>query len=170
MQIFGMIASLTLIVAMGWLASLFTLGIIILCLVWFHYYARKRVVRDGAIYHWFARLGERVYQDLDVELRSILKEKGLRSEDPFEEVVAEADVLDLKPGTHTFESVMDQIEEIVTAKMPDRKEELATHFVYPHSIDAIEAVTSRFSWVPYPTTTTSESAVMSGLSTMSMTV
>ncbi len=128
MQIFGMIASLTLIVAMGWLASLFTLGVIILCLVWFHYYARKRVVRDGAIYHWFARLGERVYRDLDVELRSILKEKGLRSEDPFEEVVAEADVIDLKPGTHTFESVMDQIEGIVTSKMPDRKEELATHF------------------------------------------
>lgn len=128
MQIFGMIASLVLIVAMGWLAIIFTLGIIILCLIWFHYYARKRVVRDGAIYHWFARLGERVYQDLDVELRSILKEKGLRSEDPFEEVVAEAEVIDLQEGQQSFESVMDTLEEVFTAKMPDRQEELKTHF------------------------------------------
>ncbi len=128
MQIFGMIASLVLIIAMGWIAILFTIGIIVLCLIWFHYYARTRVVRDGAIYHWFARLGERVYQDLDVELRSILKEKGLRSEDPFEEVVAEADVLDLQEGQQSFESVMDTIEGVFAAKMPERRDEIHTHF------------------------------------------
>ena len=41
-------------------------------------------MRDGAIYHWFERLGRRRYEGLDPELRGILKEKGLRAEDPFE--------------------------------------------------------------------------------------
>lgn len=127
MQIFGMITSLALIVAMGWMASLFTLGIVILCLVWFHYYARHRVVRDGAIYHWFAHLGRRVYRDLDVELRSILKEKGLREEDPFEEIVADARVLDLPDGEKQFDDVIDIVSGMVIAQMPDRSQEIQEH-------------------------------------------
>ena len=128
LQIFGMITSLALIVAMGWLASLFTVGVVILCLVWFHYYAKKRVVRDGAIYHWFAHLGRRIYRDLDVELRSILKEKGLREKDPFEQVVAEAPVLDIKEGSHSFEEVMRDISKKVIATMPEKAQELEERF------------------------------------------
>ncbi len=109
MQIFGMITSLALIIAMGWLAIAFTIGIVVLCLVWFHYYAKKRVVRDGAIYHWFANLGKRTYTDLDAELRGILKEKGLREEDPFEEMVADAVMFDITAGRHSYESVIDML-------------------------------------------------------------
>lgn len=128
MQIFGMVTSLALIVAMGWVAVLFTLGIIVLCLIWFHFYARERVVRDGAVYHWFARLGRRAYRDLDVEFRSILKEKGLREEDPFEQSVADAMVLDLGEGNKTFEEVIDQISAKVLSQMPERADELAPGF------------------------------------------
>ena len=128
MQIFGIIASLSLIIAMGWLAILFTLGVIVMCLVWFHVYARKHVVRDGAIYHWFASLGSRVYRDLDIELRSILKEKGLRKEDPFEKIVADALVLDLKNGKRAFEEVIDVISSIVVSQMPERAHELKPRF------------------------------------------
>ena len=128
MQIFGMIASLTLIVAMGWLAVLFTLGILILCLVWFHVYARNRVVRDGAIYHWFAHLGRRAYKDLDIELRSILREKGLREADPFEQIVADAYFLDLKQGEREFGEVIDVVSGIVTSQMPERGPELQPCF------------------------------------------
>ena len=128
MQVFGMVTSLALIVAMGWLASLFTLGIIILCLIWFHYYAKDRVVRDGAIYHWFAHLGRRVYWGLDFELRSILKEKGLRDEDPFEKIVADAIVLDVETGERTFDEVMGTVSGLVVSQMPDRTEELSARF------------------------------------------
>ena len=128
MQIFGIVSSLALIVAMGWLASLFTLGVILVCLIWFNYYAKDRVVRDGAIYHWFAHLGRRVYWGLDLELRSILKEKGLREEDPFEQIVADALVLDLEAGERGFDEVMDTISGIVVSHMPDRTEELTPRF------------------------------------------
>ncbi|MBX2820567.1 MAG: amino acid permease [Rhodothermaceae bacterium] len=137
MQIFGMIASLALIIAMGWLASLFTLGIVVLCLVWFHYYARKRVVRDGAIYHWFAHLGRRIYRDLDVELRSIIKEKGLREKDPFEQIVANAPVIDCQHEIKSFNEVVDLVSSKVVAMMPDRQDELMERFAEVKEIGSL---------------------------------
>ena len=128
MQLFGILASLVLIAAMGWLAILFTLGIVVLCLVWFHHYARHRVARDGAIYHWFARLGQSIDRDLDVELRSILKEKGLREEDPFEQTVADAPVLDLEYGQREFGEIIDEIAGMVISQMPDKAELLRERF------------------------------------------
>ena len=128
MQLFGMLVSLILIAAMGWMAILFTIGVVVLCLIWFHYYARKRVVRDGAIYHWFARLGQRIDRDLDVELRAILKEKGLREEDPFEETVADAEIIDLDHGTHSFEEVIEVISNMAATKIPQQADELRTRF------------------------------------------
>ena len=78
------------------MAVLFTLGLVALTVVWYFRYAHDRVERTGAIFHTFARLGERRHAGLDMELRGIVKEKGLREEDPFDEVVARAKVLDLE--------------------------------------------------------------------------
>lgn len=125
-QLFGMVISVILIVAMGWLAILFTLGLVALCLIWYHYYARKRVVRDGAIYHWFASLGQRIYRDLDVELRAILKEKGLREADPFEEIVADAAVLDVGKKGGTLESLIEAVSRIVEEQLPALADEVKT--------------------------------------------
>ena len=94
MQVFGMVTSMALIGFMGWMAALFTLGMIGVCIGWYVYYAQDHVERDGAIYHWFEKLGRRRYAGLDAELRTILKEKGLRDEDPFDEIVARAAVID----------------------------------------------------------------------------
>ena len=94
-QLFGMATSLLLIAYMGWIAVLFTFGVVALCLVWYFTYARNRVERHGAIYHWFQRLGQRRNAHLDVEFRGIMKEKGLRIDDPFEEIVARSCVLDI---------------------------------------------------------------------------
>jgi len=88
MQIFGILASLFLLVGMGLLTMLFSGGLIVVGTLWYWYYARDKVVRNGAIYHVFERLGKRRFEGLDYELRGILKEKGLRKEDPFEEIVA----------------------------------------------------------------------------------
>ncbi len=94
MQLAGIASALWLIIEMGWLPILFSLVLIFLSFIWYWYYARTRVVRTGAIYHIFERLGRYRYHGLDSELRGILKEKGLRESDPFEEIIARSHVLD----------------------------------------------------------------------------
>ena len=97
-QIIGFVTPFWLIAEMGELAVIFTLGLIGLTIGWYFFYGRSRTARSGAIFHTFARLGELQHDGLDVELRGIVQEKGLREEDPFDEVVARAPVLDLPPG------------------------------------------------------------------------
>jgi basic amino acid/polyamine antiporter, APA family len=94
MQLFGFIAPLWLIAEMGQMAIAFTLGLVAVTIGWYFHYASRRVVRAGAIFHTFARLGRLRHVGLDAELRDIVKEKGLRDEDPFEEVVARSAALD----------------------------------------------------------------------------
>ena len=102
MQLFGIFTSIILIAYMGWIAVAFTLGVIAVCLVWYYNYARSRVDRHGAIYHWFQRLGRQRDANLDVEFRGIMKEKGLRSDDPFEEIISRSSVLDISQTPFTF--------------------------------------------------------------------
>ena len=89
---------------MGALSAIFSTGLVVAGTAWYFYYAAPRVSRGGAVYHWFARLGEQRYAGLDRELRGILKEKGLRAEDPFDEIVARSHVIDARAGT-SFESI-----------------------------------------------------------------
>jgi len=96
LQIAGFITPFWLIAEMGELAVVFTLGMIGLAIGWYFAYGRQRATRAGAIFHTFARLGELQHAGLDAELRGIVKEKGLRAEDPFDEVVARATVLDME--------------------------------------------------------------------------
>ncbi|MCL7972465.1 MAG: amino acid permease, partial [marine benthic group bacterium] len=104
-QIFGFVTPFWLIAEMGELAVIFTLGLIGLTIGWYFFYGRSRTARSGAIFHTFARLGELQHDGLDVELRGIVQEKGLREEDPFDEVVARAPVLDL-PAGQSFPAVV----------------------------------------------------------------
>lgn len=94
MQIAGIGSAIWLIVEMGWLPIIFSMGLIFITFLWYWYYAKTRVVRTGAIYHIFERLGRFRYNELDSELRGILKEKGLRETDPFEEIIARSHTLD----------------------------------------------------------------------------
>ncbi len=126
-QLAGILIPIVLIGYMGWLAVAFTLGMVALCLVWFHTYARGRVTRDGAIYHWFERLGRRRFEGLDTELRTILKEKGLREEDPFEEVVARSNVVDLPAGV-PFEDAVEQAARLLADRLPMTAAETAEAF------------------------------------------
>ena len=99
LHILGVLTPFWLIVQMGLLASLFTGGLITFGSMWYSYYARERVDREGAIYHVFERLGRNRDAGLDRELREIMKEKGLREADPFEEVVTAASIIDTPGGT-----------------------------------------------------------------------
>ncbi|KAA3609831.1 MAG: amino acid permease [Calditrichaeota bacterium] len=119
MQIIGIITPFWIIVEMGWLPSLFSVGLLVLGTAWYFYYARGKVIRDGAIYHIFARLGEQRFEGLDAELRGILKEKGLRDQDPFDAVIASSTIIDIKYKVEfdkIVEKVSEKFEKIVKTK------------------------------------------------------
>ncbi len=93
-QLVGVFVPLVLVAEMGWLPVLFTLGVTALSFAWYNYYVKAKIARYGAIFHVFERLGRRRYAGLDRELRDIMKEKGLRAEDPFDHLVAQATIID----------------------------------------------------------------------------
>ncbi|MFH5830783.1 amino acid permease [Halalkalibaculum sp. DA384] len=100
LQIAGMVLSFVLIFEMGILSILFTVAVSAFSVGWYYYYAHSEIDRQGAIFHIHARLGEKQDSGLEHEMRGILREKGLREEDPYEEVVARSMVIDdLEPNT-----------------------------------------------------------------------
>ena len=90
-----------------WEAAVFAIGLVALGVIWFFWYARQRVRRYGAIHHVFAKLGQNRFDPLDIELREIIKEKGLRKADPFDRIIASAPVIDAPSGS-TFETVTNE--------------------------------------------------------------
>jgi amino acid transporter/mannitol/fructose-specific phosphotransferase system IIA component (Ntr-type) len=107
MQIFGILSAIWLISQMGVWPILFAFGLIFVSLWWYRFYAHEKMVRDGAVFHIFERLGRRRDEGLDGELRGILKEKGLRDADPFDDIVARAHVIEAEEDD-AFESICKQ--------------------------------------------------------------
>ncbi len=127
-QIVGMLAPFVLIATMGLLAILFTVGLIGACLVWYFWYGRDRVRREGALYHVFERLGRRRDEGLDLEMREILKERGAREWDPFDEVIARAEVLE-RPEGGSFKEVALAAAEVLAREVPADRDALYREFV-----------------------------------------
>lgn len=128
MQIAGMIIPLIFIAEMGWLSIVFSTGLVILGVIWYFYYAKKRVVRTGAIYHIFERLGRQRYAGLESEMRGILKEKGLRDSDPFDEIVTRSNVIDL-PEREEFEDVVKTASAWISQFVQHTAEEIQKQFL-----------------------------------------
>ncbi len=129
MQIVGIVTPIWLIFEMGALAILVTFGFAVAGVVLFAYYGRRRVARSGAMYHIFARLGQqRLDAGLDPELRQIMREKGLREEDPFEEVVARAAVIDLDEEVQ-FEDLVWRVSKLLADRVPATETELVSGFL-----------------------------------------
>ena len=57
MQLIGIVVPFFLIFKMGTLPLVFSTGLLLLGILWYFYYGRKRVDRNGAIFHVFERLG-----------------------------------------------------------------------------------------------------------------
>jgi len=127
MQIFGIVAPVALIGVMGWGSVFFSAGLVTAGLVWYFTYARDRIERHGAIYHVFERLGRERFEELEIELRGIMKEKGLREGDPFEEVVARAEVIDL-PRVDDFETLVQSASAALAKRLPCTAENLVRGF------------------------------------------
>lgn len=128
MQILGLIIAVWLIGEMGALAISASIGLSLIGLLWFYYYAKPKVVRDGAIYHIFARLGKRRFDELDQEFRQILKEKGPRDSDPFDDVVTRAGVFDAPPGT-SFADLVDRAAAHFAARSRLDEDEVRRHLL-----------------------------------------
>ncbi|MEX0945355.1 MAG: amino acid permease [Balneolaceae bacterium] len=128
MQIAGIIISIWLITVMGIISVLFTLGMILSCIAYYYYFASKKVERSGAIFHVSARLGEFQYEGLEREMRGILREKGLREDDPYEKAIGRALVLDLA-GDESFEHIIDLFVQDLSDKVNISSEELINLFL-----------------------------------------
>jgi basic amino acid/polyamine antiporter, APA family len=134
MQIIGIIISVVLIAYMGWMAIFFTAAIVLMGILWYQYYARVRVKREGAIFHWFALLGKYQHAELESEFMSIIKEKGLRQGDPFDETIIRARITHADSETD-FEHLLNYVSGIFSAEMHVKKEEMKNEFLVATSID-----------------------------------
>ncbi len=128
MQIIGIILSILLIAGMGWLSILFSMGLVLTGIGWYYYYARDRVTRSGAIFHTFARLGQNRCEGLDRELRVIIKEKGVRDEDPYDEVITRAFTL-IETEAMTFSDIAKKASALLAQRVPETKEQLTESFL-----------------------------------------
>ena len=133
-QILGILAPFWLIVTMGLLPTLFTFGLIIFGAMWYTYYARHRVTREGAIFHVFERLGKRRYEGLDMELREIIKEQETRDSDPFDQVVTEAYVIDILHQA-TFQELVTRASQKLATQLPVSASQLIPGFLEESSIE-----------------------------------
>ena len=127
-QIAGMILSAVLILEMGLLSILFTVVVSIFSIGWFYYYASGKVEREGAIFHVHARLGKRKDYGLEREMRTILRDKGLRDEDPYEEIVAHAAVIDEPNRNLSYLTIIEQASAVLADRLSMSEEELAERF------------------------------------------
>lgn len=129
MQIAGILISGVLIIYLGWMPILFSSVIIILGVLWYHFHARSKVVREGAIFHWFALLGKYQYDELENEFMSILKEKGLRQGDPFDETIINARISELDKQV-SLNKLIDTIGSVYATELNTTKESIADRFVH----------------------------------------
>lgn len=128
MQVAGILISSILIIEMGMLPMLFTGTVIVAGIVWYRVYARDKVNRGGAIFHVFAHLGQHRFEGLDRELRSILKEKGLRHDDPFDQVVAKATAIDTEGCCTHFDEITHEASRLLARHLPFTEDELVNGF------------------------------------------
>ncbi|MBR9976695.1 MAG: amino acid permease [Bacteroidetes bacterium] len=124
----GIFTPIVLVVKMGLPAILFTVVLIASGIVWYAFYARGKTARTGAIFHVFERLGRLRYRGLDSELRGILKEKGLREDDPFDQIVARSMVIDIKESVE-FEDVVGRVSLWLSHVIPHTSREIARQFL-----------------------------------------
>jgi APA family basic amino acid/polyamine antiporter len=128
LHLLGIFLPFILIYQMGILPLLFSIGLIAIGALWYWYYARKKVVRSGAIYHLFERLGRSRFDGLETEMRGILKEKGLRETDPFDEIVARSHVLDYEEPEN-FENVAKKASEWISQYVSFSPSEIERQFL-----------------------------------------
>lgn len=127
LQIAGIIFSIVLIFEMGGLSILFTVIVSVFGVIWFKYYASDKVDRQGAIFHVHARLGENKDHGLEVEMRGIIKDKGLRQGDEYEEMISRSAVLDINKSI-SYNKIVEKVSHLFAPKLNKDDAELTKIF------------------------------------------
>ena len=111
-QVVGILISVVLIPEMGLLPSIFAMGLVAVGVVWHNLYVTPRVQpRVGAVAKMAEQLGERLLErdadamGLRTELRQLMKEQGLRGDDPFAQIVQSADFIEVEAGIDSEEVI-----------------------------------------------------------------
>ncbi len=134
MQLAGVLVSLVLIPLMGWTAMVFSLSLVFAGILWYAVYARGKAEHSVAVMRVFERIAEELLSResagpaLDRELREIMKEKGLRPEDPFAEVLLRARFVDL-PDDIEWDDFMRDAVEGLAKEHPEHEEALKTGLI-----------------------------------------
>jgi len=129
MQIAGVIISAFLIAEMGLLSILFTLGVITVSVAWYFGYCKDKVSREGAIYHVHARLGKYQYKGLEREMRGIIREKGLRKDDPYEKAIGRSVVLDIQEKEIEYTKLIQNVSQGLSMRLNLEQDEIAELFM-----------------------------------------
>ncbi|MCH2133190.1 MAG: amino acid permease [Phycisphaerales bacterium] len=124
----GILGCLLAMIFLGWVPIVFAASLVVVGIIWFRAYAAPRVRREGAIYHLFSRLGRPDYDPLDIELRGIIKEKGLRPTDPFDEIIARSHVLECQPDD-SFSSIASKAARVLSEETGHAEEEFQKMFL-----------------------------------------
>lgn len=127
MPIFGVLSSLWLLSSMGIWTKVFTVVMFFIGVAWYKFYVRNKVGRSGAIYHIFEKLGQSRSEGLDRELRGILKEKELRKDDPFDQLVARSHVIDVSADIG-FEDIVERVSTLFSQFVPESYNNLYRQF------------------------------------------
>jgi amino acid transporter/mannitol/fructose-specific phosphotransferase system IIA component (Ntr-type) len=133
MQIFGIMSSLVLMYYMGWGPLAFTLLTVFLSYLWYTFFVRDKVIREGAIYHWFALLGKYRHDELENEFMVILREKGLREDDPFNQTIVRAQIHVRDQGT--FAEIVREVAEAMALELNAAGTPLEEEFLRTTPID-----------------------------------
>ena len=133
-QLAGVLVSLVLIPLMGWMAMVFALSLVFAGILWYVVYARGKAEHSVAVMRVLERIAEQLLSResagpaLDRELRQIMKEKGLRPEDPFAEVLLRARFVDVPDGAEWDDFMRDAVEGLVK-QYPEHEEALKAGFL-----------------------------------------
>ncbi len=155
MQIVGIIISTVLIIYLGWMPVLFTSGIVVMGLLWYHFHSRGKIKREGAIFHWFALLGKYQYDELENELMTILKEKGLREGDPFDETVIKSKIKIIKSPT-VFDDILEKVSDYFSTQFQEDKNHIKHKFIQSFAEESVISLPgvlvfhAKFKNIPHP--------------------
>ncbi len=125
LQIIGMVVYITMIVEMGRIPLLITLGFLAISIVWYFTYSKRNYVRNSAIITIAERvMSKEIRTDgLSEELREILFERDNLIDDRFDKLIKEAVILDYDKAI-VLEELFEQFADIFSSKFALTKEEI----------------------------------------------
>ncbi len=130
LNIAAIVAYGALIVDMGVVPLLITVGFVVVSAVWFALYVSRRVSRASAVMHIVERVTDRELKTvtLENELRDILLERDEIVEDRFDRLIRNCKILDIT-GRQDSEKIFRQVSAILASKLGTSEDELFEKFI-----------------------------------------